>query len=291
MRIAVNPLQWLATDDGWLDFDQAPPLAQSLAHSARAGFEAVMTDVPAGMSADRYRGLLAEHGLAPAPGYFSAPLDESELRDRIVDDAAALAELHRELALGEMFVAARMSPAGVRVAHPARGVDANDDRLAQILETLARIGAATAERGVTACLHQHVGSWIETEDELEWLLFRLDPELVALGPDTGHLAWAGIDPLAFVERHRDRIRALHVKDMRLAIADGHRNDDASYREVVQDGLWVEPGRGDIDLQRIFAVLDGGDCAWAIVEVDSPDLPTPAESITYCGGWARDAATW
>jgi inosose dehydratase len=144
---------------------------------------------------------------------------------------------------------------------------------------------------VTACLHQHVGSWIETEDELEWLLERLDPELVALGPDTGHLAWANIDPLAFVERHRDRIRALHVKDVRLAVAERHRDDGASYREVVQDGLWVEPGRGDLELQRILASLDDTSCTWAIVEVDSPDLPTPEESIAFCGDWAKSASAW
>jgi len=44
---------------------------------------------------------------------------------------------------------------------------------------------------VTICLHQHVGTWIETAAEVDWLMERLDPELVALGPDTGHLAWAG----------------------------------------------------------------------------------------------------
>jgi inosose dehydratase len=291
MKVAVNPLQWLATDDGWLDFDLAPPLRAGLEQIADAGFEAVMADVPAEMAAQEYGDLLAEYGLVPAPGYYSAALEEIDLRDEILETAARRAELHRELGLSEMFVAAKMTPTSTRVARPARGVAHDGNRLAVIAETLAQIGSTTRERGVTSCLHQHVGSWVETGDEVEWILEHVEPELLALGPDTGHLAWAGVDPLAFVRRHRDRVRALHVKDFRRAVADEHRRDGVSYREVVQAGLWVEPGRGDIDLRAIFEALSGGRCAWAIVEVDSPDLPTPEESIAYCGAWARDAAAW
>src|SRR5262249_24963669 len=126
------------------------------------------------------------------------------------------------------------------------------------------------------------------EAEIEWLLARLDPSLIALGPDTGHLAWAGVDVVSFAKRHRDRIRALHVKDLRLQVADEYRGGDADYREGVRAGLWVEPGRGDLDLAGVLAALDGGRCAWGIVEVDNPDLPTPEESARAAGDWARAA---
>jgi inosose dehydratase len=291
MKLAINPLQWLATEDGWLDAGKAPPIADVLQRVTEAGFAAVMADVPNGMSVAEYRDLLARYDAVPAPGYLSGPLEDPDRRDEIVEQAARRAEVHRELSLNEMFVAAGMSSTSVRVARPARGFEADDRRLAEIAETLTRIGTATRESGVTACLHQHVGSWIESGDELEWILERLDPELVALGPDTGHLAWAGIDPVDFVRRHGDRVRALHVKDIRLPIADAHRDDSTSYREVVQAGLWVEPGRGDIDLRTIFDALRGGRCTWAIVEVDFPDLPTPEESVAFCGTWAREAASW
>jgi inosose dehydratase len=291
MKIAVNPLQWLATDDGWLDFDKAPPLTHSLQHIASSGFQAVMAEVPPATSTLEYRSLLSDYGLVPAPGYYSAALDDVPRRPQIVAAAAAMAALHRELELDRMFVAANMTPTSVRVARPAVGADADAERLAEICETLAQIGAAVRDVGVVPCLHQHVGSWIETGEELEWLLERLDPALIALGPDTGHLAWAGVDPADFVSRHRDRIYALHVKDIRQEVADTHRNNGASYREVVQDGLWVEPGRGDINLHRILETLDGGSCTWAIVEVDSPDLPTPEESVSFCGEWAKGAAAW
>jgi inosose dehydratase len=289
VQIAINPLQWLATTDGWLDLALAPPRELMLERIAQARFAAVMTDVPSEMSADEYRDLLAQYQLVPAPGYFSGPLEDLERRGQVVEAAARQAEVHRDLPLTEMFVAANMSPTSPRVMRPARGAEESEDRLAAIAETLTAIGTATRNYGVTACLHQHVGSWIETENELEWLLARIDRELVALGPDTGHLAWAGVEPSDFISRHRDRVRALHVKDIRLGIATASRNGDKSYREVVREGLWVEPGRGDIDLHSILAELADGTCQWAIVEVDSPDLPSPEESIAFCGAWARSAA--
>jgi inosose dehydratase len=191
-----------------------------------------------------------------------------------------------------MFVAAGMAPDAPRVSRPARGVDQDEARLAQIAATLERIGEAASRLGVTACLHQHVGTWIEVEPEVEWLLARLDPEVLALGPDTGHLAWAGIDPVQFIARHAPRVRALHVKDLRLSVASAFQGrDDAGYRDVVVGGLWVEPGRGDLDLRAVFGALPRDFTGWAIIEVDKPDLLSPQASARACAEWADQVASW
>ncbi|MGP3943779.1 MULTISPECIES: hypothetical protein [Streptomyces] len=73
-RIAINPLQWIATEDGWIDPALAPALPERLKAIHAAGIAAVHADVPAQMSAAEYGRLLGEHGLAPAPGYISGPL-------------------------------------------------------------------------------------------------------------------------------------------------------------------------------------------------------------------------
>jgi inosose dehydratase len=284
MRFAINPLQWLATDDGWLDFTKALPLPTLLERVAEAGFGAIQADLPAGMDAAAFRAALDEHGLVPAPSYFSMPLAEAGARATFVPETERRASEQAELGLTELVVAANMAVDAPRVLAPARGAQADDARLETIAESLRLVGEATRRAGVTSCLHPHVGTWIEVEAEVDWLLERLDPELVALGPDTGHLAWAGADPLAIARKYSDRIRAIHIKDIRLDVAERHRGDDANYRDVVQDGLWVEPGRGDLDFAAIFAELRPD--LWGIVEVDSPDLPTPEESVAASGAWAR-----
>jgi inosose dehydratase len=173
---------------------------------------------------------------------------------------------------------------------PGQGVDRDERRLAAIAETLAEVAAATQRAGVTSCLHQHVGTWIEAEDEVEWILDRVDPDLLALGPDTGHHAWAGTDPAAFIARHSDRVRALHIKDVRLSVAARFRDSDAGYGEIVSAGLWAEPGRGDLDLRSAIEALPDDFSGWAIVEVDKPDLPTPQESARASAEWTRAAAS-
>jgi inosose dehydratase len=286
MRFAINPLQWLATNDGWLDFGAALPLPRLSDTVAQLGFTALMADPPAGMPAAEYAAVLRSHGLSPAPGYLSAPLDDPAQRDEMVARAGAVARQHEELGLTEFFVAASMSQSSPRVAAPAVGAHRDPERLKRIAEMLELIGAETRRHGVTACLHQHVGSWIEAEDELEWLLENLDAATIALGSDTGHLAWAGIDPVAFFGRHAGRVKAIHVKDIRLDIAERHRGDGAGYRAVVADGLWAEPGYGDLSFDAIFDAVGRPFDGWAVVEVDKPSLPTPEESVRACAQWVH-----
>ena len=287
LRIAINPLQWLATKDGWLDFTAAPPLPQLLAQISQAGFSAVHIQPQKDGDVPAYAAALDAAGIAPAPGYFSGPLENAQAREQLVAGATQLARIHAELGLTEMFVASGMGADAPRVARPAIGIDQDESRLAQIAETLTRIGEATSRLGVMSCLHQHVGSWIEVEAEYEWLLARIDPTVLALGPDTGHMAWAGIDPARFIARHASRVRALHVKDLRQSVAATYRGrDDANYRTVVAAGLWVEPGRGDLDLEAAIGALPAGFSGWAVVEVDMPDLPTPLESARASAAWAR-----
>jgi inosose dehydratase len=174
-----------------------------------------------------------------------------------------------------------------RIAAPARGADSDPARLRVLAGALDAVGRALLAEGVTLCLHPHVGSWIEVEEEIETVLSLTDPELVALGPDSGHLAWAGVDPAAFVARHAPRVRALHVKDVRLDVARAPQLRDADYRTVVTAGLWAEPGRGDLDLLRVLESVDADFDGWAIVEVDRPAAGSPFESARVSAVWARE----
>jgi inosose dehydratase len=291
IQFAINPLQWLATDDGWLDFTAGPPLPQLLDEIREAGFSAISVAPPLDGAVGEYATTLDGAGIAPAPGYLSGPMHDVSARADIVSRAERLAAAHAELGLTEVFVASNMSLDAPRVLRPARGTDRDETRLATIVESLTLVASATQREGVTSCLHQHVGTWIEIEEEVEWILDRVDPGILALGPDTGHHAWAGTDPPSLISRHSDRVRGLHVKDVRISVAERFRDSDASYREVVVAGVWVEPGRGELDLRGAIEALPADFSGWAIVEVDRPDLPTPQESARASAEWTREAVSW
>ena len=55
MRIALNPIQWMASDDGWLDPSKAPERKQLLSLIKQSGFDAVMAEVPADWTVGQYR--------------------------------------------------------------------------------------------------------------------------------------------------------------------------------------------------------------------------------------------
>ncbi len=79
-QFALNPIQWLATEDGWINPRLAPPLHDMLPVIAGSGFAAIKTEVPAGVSAEAYRAELAKAGVGPGPGYVPMPwvMDDSD---------------------------------------------------------------------------------------------------------------------------------------------------------------------------------------------------------------------
>jgi inosose dehydratase len=274
-----------------VDFTSGPTFPELCEIVADVGFEAISAGITPDLDISSYQDALGSAGIDAAPGYFSATLEDPAARAEFVPRAEALARVHSELGLSEIFVAAKMDPAAPRVATPGQGVDPDGDRLAKIAESLDLVCAEIRKHGVMPCLHQHVGTWIESEDEVEWLLGQLPADELALGPDTGHLAWAGVDPVALIRRHHERVRGLHVKDVRLqAAAQGRAQGDA-YRDVVKSGLWVEPGRGDLDLKAAVQAVGTATKIWAIIEVDRPDLPSPIKSARACQAWALEAARW
>ncbi|MBU4201149.1 MAG: sugar phosphate isomerase/epimerase [Verrucomicrobia bacterium] len=69
---------------------------------------------------------------------------------------------------------------------------------------------ACARYGLRVGLHNHLGSLVESQAQLEEFLARC-PEC-GLVLDTGHLAAAGGDPIDIVRRYASRLAAVHVKE-------------------------------------------------------------------------------
>jgi inosose dehydratase len=281
VRTAINPLQWFLA--GGVPFPDG--LDGVMAEVAAAGFTAIHTAIPDGESVQRYRERLRRHGLRAAPGYVTAALHEPDARPEFLERARRDAAQHAELGLTEMFLGCAL--VAERCRRPARSAEAGPDggALDVIAHSAQLLGAATAAEGVRACLHNHVGSPVESEAELEGVLARADPALVGLGPDTGHLAWAGGDPVGLLARCRDRVGALHLKDVRLAAAERGRAEGLDYGAQVRLGLWAELGAGDLPLLDCLRAL-GESPAWVVVEVDHPTAATPLESARTCADWLR-----
>ena len=265
-----------------------------LADIATAGYQGAPWSGP-DRGADTIRELWQRHGLEPAPSYLGGDYWDPDQREQQVAAARRAAEVSEQLGLTEIYVAAGGFNATTRsgrtrrdvVAHSGPDDSLSDEQFAELAETMQAVGRATLEHGVRACYHNHGGTFVEREDEIERLLAATDPEVLFLGPDTGHLAWAGIDVVEFARRHGDRIKTVHLKDVDGAVQAKGAGEGWDYSTFEQNAIWTEVGQGDVDFAGLFQVLSDHDFdGWLIVETDVTQLAGPAESARVSRDYLR-----
>ena len=136
---------------------------------------------------------------------------------------------------------------------------------------LTRIGKRTADLGISLGYHNHMASLGEKPEEVDQILQAADLRYVKLELDVAHYFQGGGDPAKAIEKYRDRLLFLHIKDVERLSNPG--DSQRSYR-------FVELGRGLVDIPAVFAALHRVNFrGWAVVELDSvPDSGrTPKES--------------
>lgn len=155
----------------------------------------------------------------------------------------------------------------------ATGRDGYDERpvlddagWATLLANLDRLHTAAGERGITATLHPHVGTMVESGEETDRVIAG---STIGLCLDTGHLLIGGGDPVAVARSHPGRIAHVHLKDVSEAVARRVRAGELSYTEGVREGLYVPLGQGDVDIAAIIGALeDSGYAGWYVLEQDT-----------------------
>jgi inosose dehydratase len=144
--------------------------------------------------------------------------------------------------------------------------DLDDDGWERMLTNLDRIATAARARGLTAVLHPHVGTMVETPADVGRVL---DGCGVALCLDTGHLLIGGTDPADLAERAGDRIAHVHAKDVDAGAAAQVRAGTRTYTEAVAAGMYRPIGDGDVDFVRVAAALRRhGYDGWWVLEQDT-----------------------
>jgi inosose dehydratase len=120
---------------------------------------------------------------------------------------------------------------------------------------MSELGRRTKAMGVPLVYHHHMRSIGEPPEAIDAILAASDPDHVGLLFDIAHYQQGGGDPVAAIRRYKDRIKVVHLKDVRaIDAAPGYQ--------------WVGLGRGRVDVKGCVAALrDTGFDGWAIVELD------------------------
>ena len=150
----------------------------------------------------------------------------------------------------------------------------DDDDWKRLVETAHRVADLAAEKfGLATVYHPHAETHVEYEDQIERLLDDTDASLLSLLLDTGHHAYRGGDPVAFMRRHHERIRYLHLKSVDADLQRRVEAEGIPFATAVQMDLFCEPAEGVVDFEAFRDVLRDVDFdGWAIVEQDM--FPAP-----------------
>ena len=139
--------------------------------------------------------------------------------------------------------------------------------------------------GVLAALHPHVGGWIEVEHEVRTVLDEVGADLLAFGPDTGHMSWAGMHVPAVLADYADRIVGVHLKDTFASGIAAARAEGLDYHEATRPGrIWAEPGTGQVNLDACVAAFPSAFAGDFMIEIDVPSMPN-RESHQIAYDWA------
>jgi inosose dehydratase len=143
-----------------------------------------------------------------------------------------------------------------------------------------RIAAAVKNAtGLRTVFHHHCATFVESPAEIDELMTRTDASLVGLCLDTGHCAFGGGNPLETLDRWRERIWHVHVKDCDPAIRQRAAAEEWDYPTSVRHGVFCELGKGEVDFPGVLRRLrNAGYHGWLVVEQDVlPSMGTPADS--------------
>lgn len=139
------------------------------------------------------------------------------------------------------------------------------------------------ETGLRTVFHHHCAGYVETPDEIATLLDGTNPERLGLVFDTGHYVHGtgreDVDLVAALDRFKERIWYIHLKDIEPRVARRSREEGWDYFTGVRHGVYCELGKGCVDFPALLRWLARRDYkGYVLVEQDIlPGMGTPKES--------------
>lgn len=145
-----------------------------------------------------------------------------------------------------------------------------------LIEGLEKLGKLAHEKDMEIVYHHHMGTGIQTTEEINELMERTNKDNVSLLFDTGHLVVSGEDPIEIFKKYEDRIKHIHFKDVRQEIKEVVDKDNQCFLDGVKKGMFTVPGDGVIDFEPILNLIyQSSYSGWIVVEAEQdPSLANP-----------------
>ncbi len=279
VKLGIAPIAW--TNDDLPELGKENTFEQCISEMALAGFTGSEVGNKYPKDPKVLKKALALRGIEICNQWFSSFLITKPFEEVERDFRAQLAFLKE---MGAKVIGASEQSYSVQgmedtpvFGHKYR---MNDEEWKVFCDGMNRLGKISKdEYGISLTFHHHMGTVVQDPDEVDRMMENTDPEYVSLLYDTGHFAYCGADPLEMVTRYVNRIKHVHLKDIRPEVVERVKRESLSFLAGVRLGAFTVPGDGCIDFEPIFKALADNDYeGYMLVEAEQD--PAKANPLEY-----------
>ena len=278
VRLAMAPIGW--TNDDLPELGGENTFEQCVSEMALAGYKGSEIGNKYPQDVEELKHKLDVRGLTICNAWFSTRFIDLPMEETV---KAFIAHRDRLFVLGARVIGASEQGDSIQ-GKPVNIFGANkpvwtDEQWDKVVKGYNELGRLAKEKGMTLTCHHHMGTGVQTAEEIDRFMASVDKDLVFLLFDSGHLTFAGIDPMTVLKKHIDRVCHVHLKDVRLPIRAQAEQEGWSFLTAVKNGVFTVPGDGDVDFKPIFDLLSEHDYhGWVVVEAEQD--PTKANPFEY-----------
>jgi inosose dehydratase len=296
VKLGITPTGWSNSDDLSIDLTPPIPYQQILSEIALSDFVGTQMSPKYPKYPDQKDVLKSELALRkvvisePWVGtYFTKEGQEDETIEEFNRQVAFMKDMG-----GTKIVVAELGGA----VHQKPCVDPltdrphfSDQQWSDLLKGLNDLGARATAQGMQLVYHPHIGTGVENLADIDRLMDGTDAKNVKLLLDTGHLYYAGVDPLAVTQKYADRIEHVHLKNIRQLVLDESKKTGRGFLASIRAGIFTVPGdpKGAIDFQPILQELAKANYeGWLMVEAEQdPNTTNPLKDALTARSYLRE----
>ncbi|MEK1887103.1 MAG: myo-inosose-2 dehydratase [Phyllobacterium sp.] len=276
VRLGINPITW--TNDDVPELGGETPLEACLSETRQAGFAGTELGGKFPRNSAELGSILKQYQLDLVSGWYDGHILENDI-DAEFEAILPHLTLLRDLGAAHVVYADTSLGRQGAIHNPiSHRPHLADDDWKNYGAKITRLSERFADFGVRMAFHHHMGTIVETDEEIGKLMSNTG-EAFGLLYDTGHCAFSGGDPKELLLRHVSRVVHVHCKDIRQEILKRARAEDWSFMGAVMEGIFTVPGDGAQDYPTLLKILaDAGYSGWLVVEAEQD--PAKANPLTY-----------
>jgi inosose dehydratase len=288
IKLGIAPIAW--TNDDMPDLGAENTFEQTISEMALAGYSGCEIGTKYPKEKEILKQKLDLRGLQICNAWFSSFLLSKPLEENLAEFIKHRDKLHF---LGAKIIGASEQGNSIQGKINLPILENKPEYTAgewnKVAHGFNEMGKLAQEKGMTLTIHHHMGTGVQTAAEIDRLMELTDPSLVFLLFDTGHLKFSGEDPLAILKKYAERVKHLHLKDIRSAVYEEVKAKKMSFLDAVRAGVFTVPGDGIIDFKPVFDTLkETGYEGWMVVEAEQdPAKANPFEYALKARKYIRD----